>query len=133
MVPLQVVFRFNAHFLNFSKKTQLKWSAIGKNTLAQSDKPLSQPIRDSLSHYKIITFIFLLQNTLPVHENYHEGIFAFTQWAFRCYQSHQICTACAEIFLCLNSADQLKVEPTGQVAFTCPVHVGSIRQDTRSR
>jgi hypothetical protein len=44
-----------------------------------------------------------------------------------------ICAAFAEIFLCLNSADQLKVEPTGQVIFTCPVHVGSIRQDTRSR
>jgi hypothetical protein len=63
----------------------------------------------------------------------HEGIFAFTQWPFRSCQSPQICTACADIFLCLNSADQLKVEPTGQVAFTCPVLVGSIRQDTRSR
>jgi hypothetical protein len=41
-------------------------------------------------------------------------------------------TAFAEIFLCLNSVDQLKVEPTGQVTFTCPVPVGSIRQDTRS-
>jgi hypothetical protein len=33
----------------------------------------------------------------------------------------------AEIFLRLNSADQLEVEPTGQVTFTCPVPVGSIR------
>jgi hypothetical protein len=32
-----------------------------------------------------------------------------------CCQSPQTCTAFAEIFLCLNSADQLKVEPTGQV------------------
>jgi hypothetical protein len=58
-----------------------------------------------------------------------EGIFAFTQWPFRCCQSPQICTACAEIFLCLNSSDQLNVERTQQVAFTCPVPVGSIRQD----
>jgi hypothetical protein len=43
------------------------------------------------------------------------------------------CTAFADIFLCLNYADQLKVEPTGQVAFTCPVPVGSIKKDTRSR
>jgi hypothetical protein len=42
----------------------------------------------------------------------HEGIFAFTQWPFRCCQPPQICTGSAEIFLCLNSADQLKVEPT---------------------
>jgi hypothetical protein len=41
----------------------------------------------------------------------------FTQWPFRCCQSSQICTAFAEIFLCLHAADQLKVEPTGQVAF----------------
>jgi hypothetical protein len=39
----------------------------------------------------------------------------------RCCQSPQTCTAFAEIFLCLCSADQLKVEPTGQVTFTCPV------------
>jgi hypothetical protein len=37
---------------------------------------------------------------------FHEGIFAFTQWPFRCCQSSQICTACADIFLCLNSADR---------------------------
>jgi hypothetical protein len=40
--------------------------------------------------------------------DYHEGILAFTQWPFRCCQSPQICTACAEIFLCLNSADFFK-------------------------
>jgi hypothetical protein len=41
--------------------------------------------------------------------------FPFTQWPLRCCQSLQTCTAFAEIFMCLNSADQLKVEPTGQV------------------
>jgi hypothetical protein len=41
--------------------------------------------------------------------------------------SSNICTAFAEVFLCINSADQLKVELTGQVIFTCPVPVGSIR------
>jgi hypothetical protein len=56
----------------------------------------------------------------------------FTQWPLRCCQSPQTCTAFADIFLCLNSADQLKVEPTGLVTFTCPVPVGSIRLDTRS-
>jgi hypothetical protein len=55
----------------------------------------------------------------------HDSLSPFTQWPLRCCQSPQTCTAFAEIFLCLNSADQLKVEPTGQVAFT-------IRYDTRS-
>jgi hypothetical protein len=59
--------------------------------------------------------------------------FPLYSMALRCCQSPQTCTAFAEIFLCFNSADQLKVEPTGQVTFTCPVPVGSIRQDTRSR
>jgi hypothetical protein len=59
----------------------------------------------------------------------HDGLSPITQWSFRCCQSPQICTAFEEIFLWLNSADQLKVEPSGQVTFTCPVPVGSIRQD----
>jgi hypothetical protein len=45
----------------------------------------------------------------------HDCLSPFTQWPLRCCQSPQICTAFAEIFLCLNSTDQLKVEPTGQV------------------
>jgi hypothetical protein len=57
-------------------------------------------------------YIYLHKCDRQLNEKKHEGIFAFTQWSFRCCQSPQICTACADIFLCLNSADQLKVEPT---------------------
>jgi hypothetical protein len=57
----------------------------------------------------------------------HDCLSPFTQWHLRCCQSPQTCTAFAEIFLCLNFADQLKVEPTGHVSSTCPAPVGSIR------
>jgi hypothetical protein len=58
----------------------------------------------------------------------HECLSPFTQWPLRCCQSPQTCTALRRYFsLCLTSADQLKVEPTGQVTFTCTVPVGSIR------
>jgi hypothetical protein len=64
---------------------------------------------------------------MQISDILHDCLSPFTQWPLRCCQSPQTYTAFAEIFLCLNSADQLKVEPTGQETFTCPVHVGSIR------
>jgi hypothetical protein len=44
----------------------------------------------------------------------HDCLSPFTQWPLGCCQSPQTCTAFAEIFLHLNFADQLEVEPTVQ-------------------
>jgi hypothetical protein len=62
----------------------------------------------------------------------HERIFAFTQWHFRCCQSPQMYSMCGDISV-LKFRWSAYGGTDWQVAFTCPVPVGSIRQDTRSR